>query len=42
MFTGLIEDVGKLTGLVRSGETGQLTVATALPVGEFHLGRRFA
>jgi riboflavin synthase len=38
MFTGLIEDVGKLTGLVRSGKTGQLTVATALPVGEIHLG----
>jgi riboflavin synthase len=38
MFTGLIEDVGKLTGLVRSGEAGQVTVATALPVGEIHLG----
>jgi riboflavin synthase len=38
MFTGLIEDVGKLTGLVRSGEAGQVTVATALPVGEIHIG----
>ena len=38
MFTGLIEDVGKVTGLVRSGEAGRLTVATALPTGEIRLG----
>lgn len=38
MFTGLIEDVGKVAGLVRSGESGQLAVATALPTAEIRLG----
>ena len=38
MFTGLIEDVGRVTGLVRSGESGQLTVATSLPTAEIRLG----
>ena len=38
MFTGLIEDVGKVVGLVRSGESGELTVATALPTAEIRLG----
>ncbi len=38
MFTGLIEDVGKIVSLVRSGESGKLTVATALPVAEIRLG----
>ena len=38
MFTGLIEDVGRLTGLVRSGEAGRLTVTTALPTAEIRLG----
>ena len=34
MFTGLIEDVGKVQKLVRRGGSAQLTVATALPCGE--------
>ena len=38
MFTGLIEDVGRVSGLVRSGEAGQLTVTTALPSVEIRLG----
>ena len=38
MFTGLIEDVGKIVSLVRSGESGKLTVATALPAAEIRLG----
>jgi riboflavin synthase len=38
MFTGLIEDVGRVTGLVRSGESGRLTVATALPMAEIRQG----
>ena len=38
MFTGLIEDVGKVAGLVRSGESGRLTVTTALPAGDIRLG----
>ena len=38
MFTGLIEDVGKVTGLVCSGESGVLTVTTALPTAEIRLG----
>ena len=38
MFTGLIEDVGRVTGLLCSGESGRLTVATALPSGEIRLG----
>lgn len=38
MFTGLIEDVGKLVQLVRSGEAGRLTVATALPISEIRQG----
>jgi riboflavin synthase len=38
MFTGLIEDVGKVVGLVRSGESGRLTVSSALPACEIRLG----
>jgi len=38
MFTGLIEDVGNIVTLVRSGESGRLTVATALPSAEIRLG----
>lgn len=38
MFTGLIEDVGKVAGLVRSGEAGRLTVTTVLPSVEIRLG----
>ena len=38
MFTGLIEDVGKVTGLVRFGESGRLTVMSSLPTSEIRLG----
>ena len=38
MFTGLIEDVGKVVGLVRSGESGRLTVSSVLPTSEIRLG----
>ena len=38
MFTGLIEDVGKIIVLTRSGESGRLTVSTVLPANEFRLG----
>ena len=38
MFTGLVEDVGRVTGLIRSGEAGRLTVTTALPLAEIRLG----
>jgi riboflavin synthase len=38
MFTGLIEDVGKVASLIRSGESGKLTVATLLPTDEIRLG----
>ena len=35
MFTGLIEDTGKVQKLERRGGSAKLTVATALPAGEF-------
>ncbi len=38
MFTGLIEDVGRLQKLERRGGSAKLTVATVMPAGEFHLG----
>ena len=38
MFTGLIEDVGSVVSLVRSGQSGKLTVATVLPSAEIRLG----
>jgi len=38
MFTGLIEDMGKVQRLERRGGSAKLTVATALPAGEFSLG----
>lgn len=38
MFTGLIEDVGKVQRLERRGSAAQLTVSTVLPGGEFSLG----
>jgi riboflavin synthase len=38
MFTGLIEDVGIVQKLERRGSAAQLTLSTALPVGEFSLG----
>lgn len=38
MFTGLIEDVGRVQRLERRGSAAQLTVSTSLPGGEFSLG----
>ncbi len=38
MFTGLVEDVGKIVSLVRSAGSGRLTVATGLPLAEIALG----
>ena len=38
MFTGLIEDIGRVQKLERRGGSAQLTVATALPCGEFAPG----
>lgn len=42
MFTGLIEDVGRVQNLERRGSAAQLTVSTALPGGEFNLGDSLA
>lgn len=38
MFTGLIEDVGRVVKLERRGSSASLTVATALPRDGFRLG----
>jgi riboflavin synthase len=38
MFTGLIEDVGRVIRLERRGSSAALTVATALPADGFRLG----
>jgi riboflavin synthase len=38
MFTGLIEDVGKVQRLERRGSSARLAVATALPPAEFLIG----
>jgi riboflavin synthase len=38
MFTGLIEDVGKVLKIAKSGPSGRLDVTTAIPVGEIELG----
>lgn len=38
MFTGLIEDVGRVVRLERRGSSASLTVATALPADGFRLG----
>ncbi len=38
MFTGLIEDVGRVVKLERRGSSASLTVGTALPVDGFRLG----
>ena len=38
MFTGLIEDVGKLAGRTGSGGDGKLLVETALPLDEVRCG----
>ncbi len=38
MFTGLIEDVGRVSAVTRSGGAGRLAVTTGLPVAEVRLG----
>ncbi|HZV81042.1 MAG TPA: riboflavin synthase [Geobacteraceae bacterium] len=38
MFTGLIEDVGRVVKLERRGSSASLSVATALPADGFRLG----
>lgn len=38
MFTGLIEDVGKVQKLERRGSSARLAIATALPGAEFAIG----
>jgi len=38
MFTGLIEDTGRVTAFERRGEAGVLRVETALPVAEIAIG----
>jgi riboflavin synthase len=38
MFTGLIEDVGRVQRLERRGSSAKLVVSTALPCQEFKLG----
>jgi len=38
MFTGLIEDVGKLQKLERRGSSARIVIATALPAAEFRIG----
>lgn len=38
MFTGLIEDTGRVASLHRRGEAGVLTVETALPTAEIAIG----
>ena len=38
MFTGLIEDVGKVQKLERRGSSARLAIETALPAAEFQVG----
>lgn len=38
MFTGLIEDTGRITAIDRRGEAAVLTLTTALPVSEIVIG----
>lgn len=42
MFTGLIEDLGTLIELRRSGEAASVAIATALPMTELRLGESIA
>lgn len=42
MFTGLIEDIGTIRGQRRSAQGMELSVATALPMDEIHLGDSIA
>jgi len=38
MFTGLIEDTGRVAAFERRGEAGVVRIETALPCGEFAIG----
>ncbi len=38
MFTGLIENTGRVTVFIRRGEAGLLTIETALPTSEIAIG----
>ena len=38
MFTGLIEDIGRITSIDRRGAAAALTLTTALPVSEINIG----
>jgi len=42
MFTGLIEDVGKVAGIERNGPTARLLVETSFPPAELNLGESIA
>jgi riboflavin synthase len=42
MFTGLIEDTGRVTTLERRGDAGLLRIETALPVAEIAIGDSMA
>jgi riboflavin synthase len=42
MFTGLIEDIGKLVGLERHGKAAKLSVGTTLPLTEIAVGDSIA
>ncbi|MBU5613024.1 riboflavin synthase [Geomonas azotofigens] len=42
MFTGLIETVGELVSIERSGASGSLTVKTSLPLDEIRIGDSIA
>ncbi len=42
MFTGLIEEVGKLVGIERGGAAARLSVASSLPAEEIRLGDSIA
>jgi riboflavin synthase len=42
MFTGLIEDTGRVANLVRRGESGIITIETSLPIQEIAIGDSIA
>ena len=42
MFTGLIEDIGKLVGLERHGKAAKLSVSTSLPLVKIAVGDSIA
>lgn len=42
MFTGLIEDIGTLRRFQKTGDSGRITVATAIPMDEIAMGESIA